>query len=157
MRVIKQALAVFVASAVLYVIVTLNTDANFLKPLIGEWWSTTISIDIGGERIKARVRDTPKSRAEGLSGWAELPEGEGMIFVFPEDGFHTFWMKDMKFAIDIVWLSEGREVVDFLGDVSPYTYPEYSFGPKEAARYVLELPAGWMAAHNVAIGARVEF
>lgn len=152
-----RALAAFIVLVISYLITTDYTRPRPFSWIIGEWWRTETTIEIGGERIKAYVRDTPKSRAAGLSGWEGLADGEGMLFVFPGDGFHTFWMKDMRFPIDIVWISEGGEVVDIRGNVSPDTYPEYSFGPQEVARYVLELQAGWTTAHDVAIGAMVEF
>ncbi|OGG75148.1 hypothetical protein A3H74_04090 [Candidatus Kaiserbacteria bacterium RIFCSPLOWO2_02_FULL_51_13] len=179
---LKKALVIFTVLGALYATVFISGVTNPFSWFVGEWWRTEVTIEIGGERIKAHVRDTPKARAEGLSGWEALSDGEGMLFVFSEDGHHTFWMKDMNFPIDIVWISEsgpahlpsvcsgkartrkaqteskcaGGEVVDIKHNVSPDTYPEYSFAPQVPARYVLELPAGWMVEHGVVVGDDVE-
>jgi len=74
-----------------------------------------------------------------------------MLFVFPEDGKYAFWMKDMRFSIDILWLSADGRVVYMALNVSPDTYPQV-FRPDVPARYVLELPAGYAKAHAVRIG-----
>lgn len=114
------------------------------------------TLRVGGETVRVTVMDTPKERAQGLSGREGLEKDEGMLFVFPEDGTHGFWMKDMLFSIDILWLSESGEVVDLYTHVSPSTYPRV-FEPKRTARYVLELPAGFAEAHGVEEGSKITF
>ena len=69
-------------------------------------------------RIRVLVADTPQERAAGLSGYAGLPEDAGMLFVFPEPRQPSFWMKGMKFAIDIIWIADGT-VVQIDASVSP--------------------------------------
>src|SRR3989338_5701660 len=59
---------------------------------------------IGDQAVRVTVADTPESRERGLSGRDGLASDEGMLFVFQNDGYHTFWMKDMLFSIDIIWL-----------------------------------------------------
>jgi uncharacterized membrane protein (UPF0127 family) len=87
---------------------------------------------------------TPDERAQGLMGRGGLDEGAGMLFVFGEEGNHSFWMKDMRFPIDIVWISSDMHVVY----VSSYTQPCDegspcpSITPPANARYVLEVGAG---------------
>jgi uncharacterized membrane protein (UPF0127 family) len=90
-------------------------------------------------------------REKGLSGRAELGRDEGMLFVFEKSGYYGFWMKDMNFSIDIVWISEDKEVVDISEDLAPETYPDISY-PREEVKYVLELPAGYIESHNVSLG-----
>ena len=63
-----------------------------------------------------------------------------MLFIFERSGRYGFWMKEMRFAIDIVWIGEDLRIVHIAADVTPETYPEV-FKPPEAARYVLEMPA----------------
>jgi len=77
-----------------------------------------------------------------------------MLFVFPEDGVYRFWMKDMRFSIDIIWLSDSGEVLHIEHSLAPSTYPN-SYGPTTSARYVLEVPAGFAVFHNLHIGDRV--
>ena len=111
-------------------------------------WRT---VELRGQTIHIAVADTETARQQGLSGRAGLAPDEGMLFVFPEDGEHAFWMKDMLFSIDILWLSADGKVVYMAENVSPDTYPQ-SFRPDVPARYVLELPAGYAKEYNVIIG-----
>ena len=65
-----------------------------------------------------------------------------MLFIFNVDKEYAFWMKDMHFSIDMVWLSSAKNIVYMAQDISPATFPE-DFVPTSPARYVLELPAGY--------------
>lgn len=108
-------------------------------------------IGIGAERVAVVFADTPEERERGLSGRDTLREGEGMLFVFPEDGRYAFWMKDMRFSIDILWLSSDGEIVHIIERMSPDSYPEHAVSPRPA-RYVVELPAGYVEAHGIILG-----
>jgi uncharacterized protein len=114
------------------------------------------TIQLAGEKIQVSVANTPETREKGLSGWTDLGRDEGMLFVFDAEGKHGLWMKDMLFPIDILWISTAGTVVDILEKVSPSTYPEI-FTPSSPARYVLELPAGFVRDHNLSIGDIVRF
>ena len=109
------------------------------------------TIEAGGRTIHVEVADTPAKREQGLSGREGLAPDEGMLFVFPEDGVYAFWMKDMLFPIDILWISREGVVVDMRQNVSPETYPE-SFKSISKARYVVELTAGYVQEHTISIG-----
>lgn len=109
------------------------------------------TIQLKGQTVRVSVADTGSTRGQGLSGRAGLAADEGMLFVFPEDGEYAFWMKDMLFSIDILWLSANGEVVYMAQNISPDTYPQ-SFRSDVPARYVLELPAGYAGAHGVSVG-----
>lgn len=113
-------------------------------------------LQFGDTRVRVILADTPAKRTRGLSGTDGLAEGEGMLFIFPEDGLYGFWMKDMRFAIDIIWLDSAWEVVDVAESVSPDSYPA-SFSPSKPARYVLEVPAGFAKSHNIALGSEAVF
>lgn len=97
------------------------------------------------------VADTPARQAQGLSGRTTLGEREGLLFVFPQAGLYNFWMKDMLFPIDIIWIGEDRRVVDLTEDARPESYPK-TFTSRAPARYVLEVPAGTVRRENFAIG-----
>ena len=112
------------------------------------------TIIIGGVSVAVEVADTESSRERGLSGRASLPQGQGMLFVFDTDGERGIWMKYMRFPIDIVWADASGTVVTIVGDVAPGTYPKV-FYPSVPARYVVELPAGFAAAHGIAEGAKM--
>src|SRR3989344_6184551 len=114
------------------------------------------TVQLRGQSIRVLVADTGASREKGLSGRSGLAADEGMLFVFPQDGKYAFWMKDMLFSIDILWLSGDGAVVYMAENVSPDTYPQ-NFQPLVSARYVLELPAGYAKEYNVVVGDLVRF
>ncbi|MES2953754.1 MAG: DUF192 domain-containing protein [Patescibacteria group bacterium] len=109
------------------------------------------ALRIGSTLVSAIVADTPAVREHGLSGRALLRENEGMLFVFERPDLYAFWMKDMLFSIDIIWMDTNGRVVDIAANLSPKTYPEL-FAPREKAQYALEVPAGFAARHRVEIG-----
>ncbi|MDP2648937.1 MAG: DUF192 domain-containing protein [bacterium] len=113
-----------------------------------------VTVQLKGQTVRVAIADTDSSRARGLGGRENLARDEGMLFVFPESGIYGFWMKDMNFAIDILWLSSDGRIVYMVQNVSPDTYPQ-DFTPEEEARYVLELPAGWASEYNVEMGDHV--
>ncbi len=98
--------------------------------------------------MEVAIADTAAERAMGLSGTQALPEGMGLLFVFESDGTPGFWMKDMLFPIDIVWISANGEVVGIEEQVSPDSFPTI-FQPVEPVRYVLEVPGGFSAKNNL--------
>lgn len=100
---------------------------------------------------------TPEQRTNGLMGRNGLDKSAGMLFVFEEEGNHSFWMKNMKFAIDIIWINADNEIVY----ISSYTQPCEllrpcpSITPPVAAKYVLEVNAG--EAYEFDVGDSVAF
>lgn len=117
--------------------------------------TTTASpvVVLDGQTIQVTIAQDDATRELGLGGRTGLGSHEGMLFVFQQDGYYAFWMKDMKFSIDMVWFSADGTVVYIQPDVSPSTYPD-AFKPSVPERYVLELPAGFAAQYNVHVGDR---
>ena len=108
-------------------------------------------LTVGGEHVRVDIADTQLLRERGLSGRTRLIPRTGMLFVFPTDGHYAFWMKDMSFSIDMLWLASDGTIVGYFENVAPETYPK-SFAPEGIARYVLELPGGYVLAHGVKVG-----
>ena len=109
---------------------------------------------LGDEKVVLEVVNTPEKLSRGLSGRKELAQNSGMLFVFESAERHGFWMKEMNFPIDIIWIDEAGKIVDIKNNVSPTTYPK-SFYPQAPAFYVLEVNAGFTLVHGVKIGDRV--
>lgn len=116
----------------------------------------TPRVTIGDAMVLIEVVDTPASMSRGLSERESLDENAGMLFVYEEAGLYHFWMLNMNFSIDIIWVGKDNTILDITHDLSPDTYPETftSLGP---AQYVLEVNAGWVQRNNVAIGMEVMF
>jgi uncharacterized membrane protein (UPF0127 family) len=113
-------------------------------------------IKIGDDLFKVEIADTLIKQARGLSGRNELAENEGMFFVFDKPGIYGFWMKKMKFPIDIIWMS-GDKIVGFEEnlpiDVSNSLKIYY---PAQSVDKVLEVNAGLVKEKNIQIGQLVE-
>lgn len=107
-------------------------------------------------RVQVTVADTHATREKGLSGHAPLAEDEGMLFIFDQEDRYAFWMKDMRFAIDILWIKDGV-IADITTDVAPSPpggeLPLYF--PRVPVDRVLEMPAGFARAHGLRTGMKV--
>lgn len=125
-----------------------------LLVLVAGWLvfqSPTTTVYVGEAMVIVKVADTPSELQQGLSGRASLAENEGMHFVFQEPGNYSFWMKDMNFAIDIIWISADQMVVGITENVQPDSFPE-TFTPLEEIQYALEVQAGWAERNSVQAG-----
>ena len=115
-----------------------------------------ITIEAPAGTISAEVASTSEQQAKGLGERGSLPADQGMLFPFLYPGDYGFWMKDMYFPIDIVWISSNKKVVVITPDVSPDTYPTV-FYPPLAISYVLELNAGAAARLGIATDTELTF
>ena len=115
----------------------------------------TVDVHVGRAEVVADVAADETARHNGLSGRASLAEDRGMLFVYPDHVERTYWMKGMRFPIDIVWIDRGRvtgvepNVPVPVGDELPL-YPS-----RVPADRVLEVRAGWAARHHVERGEQV--
>lgn len=96
---------------------------------------------VGDRVIGIEVVSTSAARERGLSGRDGLLESRGMLFEFDTPGMYCFWMKDMRFPIDMIWLDGQKRVIKIQKNVEPETYPS-NFCPQVPAQYVLEVAAG---------------
>lgn len=116
--------------------------------------SITITAPLG--TINTEVSSTSDLRERGLSGRIQLAPLSGMLFVFPNPGIYGFWMKDMNFPIDIVWINDAHNVVAINSEVATSTYPDSIFPPSNIS-YVLELNAGAAREFGIATGTNLVF
>lgn len=115
------------------------------------------NIKINGYIINAEIADTLEKQEKGLSGRQTLPEGQGMLFVFGTSGHYSFWMKDMNFSLDFIWIS-GNEIVEIIKNVQPEgDQPQRILIPKNKIDKVLEVSAGVTDRMGVQEGDKVEF
>ncbi len=108
-----------------------------------------VQLTIGGALVSVEVVDSPQERAQGLMGRASLPTNSGMLFVYPDEGIRSFWMKNTPLPLSIAFFDQQGRVVH-ITDLVPFdTTPKASDLP---AMYALEMTQGWFAAHNVQVG-----
>ncbi len=115
---------------------------------------------IDSDVINIEIASSSLARERGLSGRDNLPKDHGLLFIFPITARYGFWMRDMNFAIDMVWI-RGDKVVGVTSDVQPQTntpiWKLSVFYPPEAVDKVLEVPAGTVASHGWQAGSLVVF
>ncbi|MEK7609717.1 MAG: DUF192 domain-containing protein [Patescibacteria group bacterium] len=107
-------------------------------------------------KILVYTAKNPTTRRLGLSGYKSLAVDKGMLFIFPEAGKYDFWMKDMNFPLDIVWINSNKVIIGVGKNISPKTYPKSITSPKNI-QFVLELNAGTAEIFGLATGTRVSF
>lgn len=110
-----------------------------------------------GECFTVEIADTPEARSRGLMWRSELPEGQGMFFDFGVSGVYYFWMKNVPFPIDMVWLDDDLKIVHVEKDVPPCRQdPCPTYGPDLSARYVLEITGGAFDRYALQVGDQAE-
>lgn len=123
------------------------------------WASTSLpqgEAIIGQHHYHVDIANTPETQAQGLSGRQALAKNQGMFFTFPDTAPRQFWMKEMHFPLDIVWIKD-HTITAITADVPappPHTplnellkYPS-----PQPVNKVLELPAGTTATDGIKVG-----
>lgn len=114
----------------------------------------TMVAHVGDIPVRVEVAQTDEERARGLSGRDGISRMNGLLFVFPKEGYHGIWMKDMKFPIDIIWISEDLKVVSVDRSVLPETYPK-TFRPPVPIKYIIETEARYTEVFGIHEGDEV--
>ncbi len=117
----------------------------------GEIYPDTKEMKIGDKVINVSIADSWPERIKGLSNTPYLPEDVVKLFVFESLGLHSFWMKDMQYAIDIIWLNQESQIVSIKENATPESYPA-SFAPAKEATYVIETVSGFVKKYNLTVG-----
>lgn len=112
-----------------------------------------------GKEISVQIAVDEGERQRGLMFKEELEENEGMFFVFKEDGFHSFWMKNCRIALDIIWMDAQKRVVHIKERAKPCGENEDcpAIIPARKARYALEVRAGVVSSSHLKIGDELLF
>jgi uncharacterized membrane protein (UPF0127 family) len=113
-----------------------------------------VVLESGGRTlvVKVELADTPEKRERGLMFRKELADGRGMLFLFDEEGEHSFWMKDTLIPLDLIFVDSAGRVTGIVARARPLTLEPRMGGP---SRTVLEVPGGWAAANGVRVGDRM--
>jgi uncharacterized membrane protein (UPF0127 family) len=119
-------------------------------------YPNTVPITIGSTTVEASVADSLPERIQGLSNTPYLPMEVVKLFVFGAPGQHSIWMKDMNYALDIMWADQVGKIVHIEKNVSPDSFPS-SFSSPIPAWYVIEAAAGFIDTNQVTIGNEVVF
>ncbi len=123
--------------------------------------SGSVKVTSGKLAIDADVAANLKTRAKGLGKQDYLEINRGMLFVFEQAGQYAIWMKDMKFAIDILWIDENKTIVDIAENVKPQPGKKDKeltiYKPSGTVKYILEMNAGLVKLNGLKLGDKVDF
>lgn len=116
------------------------------------------TVTIGDHMLNVEIADTQDEQLLGLSFRESLAEDAGMLFLLKDKHRYTFWMKDMKFPLDIIWILDGK-----VFEINPNAQPEPGvkdsnlkiYIPSKPVDTVLEVNAGWAEKNGIKIGDRV--
>jgi uncharacterized membrane protein (UPF0127 family) len=103
--------------------------------------------------VQVEVADTEAAHARGLMYRRELARDRGMLFVFSTEEEHSFWMKNTFLPLDMIFVSDGLEVVGVVADAEPLTESSRSVG--KPSRYVVEVNAGFARERGITAGTRM--
>lgn len=117
-------------------------------------------ISIGSKKVSVEIADDEEERRKGLGQRETLGEDEGMLFVFPASTSNIiFWMKDMAFAIDIIWINDNK-VIKIDENVQPEPgvddHKLKRYYPENSVNLVLEVNAGFAEKNNINLGDNVQ-
>jgi uncharacterized membrane protein (UPF0127 family) len=110
------------------------------------------TLTAGMHQITAQVASTPQQREIGLMFRKEMPQQEGMLFVFEEPSLQCFWMKNTLLPLTAAFVADDGTIVN-LADMKPQTTNSHC--STKPVRYVLEMNQGWFAKKGIKAGARL--
>jgi len=111
-----------------------------------------------GFSVNLELATTPEETTTGLMFRPLLPENRGMLLLWHEERFATIWMMNVLVPLDIVFLDNSGQVVELVADAQPCAAePCPRFTAETASRAVLELAAGSVGAHGIAVGETIGF
>jgi uncharacterized membrane protein (UPF0127 family) len=111
-----------------------------------------ITLSAGMHQISAQVAATPQQRQTGLMFRKEMPQPEGMLFIFDEPSQQCFWMKNTLLPLTAAFIADDGTIVN-LADMRPQTTDTHCSG--QPVRYVLEMNQGWFAKKGIKAGSRL--
>jgi len=115
--------------------------------------------EIKGQEFNLEIADSDEEMVKGLSDRKNLDENKGMLFIFEEKGKYSFWMRNVNFPLDIIYISDDT-IVDIVRNAEPKKEGDTEipvFEPKEEANYVLEINGGLSDKHKIETGDKVVF
>jgi len=130
---------------------------NYLKEGGMSFFKKTSTVTIGDHSFEVTVATSQQEREIGLSQTKSLQQDQGMIFLFEKPDYHSFWMKNMKFPIDIIYIN-GDKIVTIQNDAQPPKENEeisIIYTPTEPSDKVLEIQAGLSKEYNFKNGDKI--
>ncbi|MCE3010529.1 MAG: DUF192 domain-containing protein [Proteobacteria bacterium] len=124
------------------------------QPTLPQKW-----ISINGHKLHVEIADSPEELQKGLMFRERLEEGQGMLFIFPDEDLRAFWMKNTFIPLSIAYISSKKVIVD-IQDMAPAKsmmqsdFPSYP--SSKPAQYALEVPQNWFKKNGIKVGAQIK-
>jgi uncharacterized membrane protein (UPF0127 family) len=111
-----------------------------------------VRLSAGMHQIDAQVAQTPQQRATGLMWRKEMPQHEGMLFVFDRPTVQCFWMQNTLMPLSAAFIQDDGTIVN-IADMKPLALDSHC--SERPVRFVLEMQQGWFAKKNIKAGAKL--
>jgi uncharacterized membrane protein (UPF0127 family) len=105
--------------------------------------------------VRIEIAEDEASRTQGLMGRRQMGEDQGMLFIFPDEEYRSFWMANTPLPLDIIYVNRDREIVTIQRNTVPYS--EESIPSTRPATYVIEVNAGFADRHGITEGEKVQW
>lgn len=109
----------------------------------------------GAHRVEVEIAATADSRQRGMMWRTALPEGKGMLFLFPHEQVQGFWMRNTLISLDMIFITSDLRVAGIVSRAVPRSFESRSVGAP--SQYVLEVPGGWTEKVGIRKGSAVRF
>lgn len=110
-----------------------------------------------GHVVDVEIAADNETREQGLMFRESVPDGKGMLFIFPATGEYPFWMKNTMIPLDMIWIDSSDKIVHIERNVPPCVAdPCTSYPPHAKAIYVLEMAAGEAKKNGLEVGDHVK-
>lgn len=107
------------------------------------------------KNLDIEIADDEYQTQTGLMYRDSMGQDQGMLFVFPEEDYHAFYMKNTKFSLDIIYIDADKNIVSFQKNAQPYS--EASLPSNVPAKYVLEINGGLADQWGLKVGDKIEY
>lgn len=111
-----------------------------------------VTLSAGIHQVEVQVAETPEQRATGLMFRADMPQSEGMLFVFEQASVQCFWMKNTLLPLTAAFVADDGGIVN-LADMKPQTTDSHC--SSKPVRFVLEMNKGWFAKKGIKAGSKL--
>ncbi|QQS22681.1 DUF192 domain-containing protein [bacterium] len=138
----------------------LTAESSEYEKEMDKLYSTPVQI--GNNKLLVQIADTDSLRQKGLSGTKRLTHNQGMLFDFTNTANRrpSFWMKDMNFSIDIIWIKDNKIIgIEKSVPAPEINTPDYelkTYSPPGSITHVLEVNAGWSDQNGISVGDKIE-
>jgi uncharacterized protein len=104
-------------------------------------------------KIDIEIADNDYERQLGLMNRQSMEEMQGMLFIFPQQQYQSFWMRNTLFSLDMLFINSNKDIVTIHKNTTPLS--EQSYPSSAPAIYVLEVNAGFCDRHNIKLGDKI--